>query len=151
MTKVPSTDTTNTTLLTQLWNDSVRTVCSIRSGKWWFLQVKKDVSTIASQGDYAIPANLRKIVDVFVTVGTTVYTPMPVYSPEAWNNILSMQLGTSDVPNFYFVQDNKISIQPIPSSSDNTITFRGRKTVPDLTVADLTSSTVTTATTGSTR
>ena len=150
MTKVPSADTTTTTLLTQLWNDSVRTVCSIRSGKWWFLQVKKDVATVAGQQDYAVPANLRKIVDIYTTVGTTVYTPMPVYSPEAWNNILSAQLGQSDVPNFYFVQDNKISIQPIPSSTAGTITFRGRKTVPDLTIADVTSSTVVTATTGST-
>ena len=151
MTKVPSTDTTTTTLLSQLWNDSVRTVCSIRSGKWWFLQDKVQVQTVASQGDYAIPARIRKIVDIYVTVGTTVYVPLPVYSPEMWNNILSAQLGDSDVPMFYFVNsNNSISIQPKPSSNTGIIHFRGRKDVADLTIADVTNLTVTTATTDST-
>ena len=149
MSKVPATDTTNTSLLTQLWNDSVRTVCSIRSGKWWFLQTTKDVATVASQQGYSIPASIRKLIDIYVTVGTTVYRPIPVYSPEAWNNVLAMELGSSDVPQFYFVQGNEILIAPTPSSTAGTITFRGRKNVSDLTVADLTSSTVTTATNGS--
>lgn len=150
MTKVPSTDTTTTTLLKQLWNDSVRTVCSIRSGKWWFLQTVTTIATVASQQGYSIPAGVRKIVDIYVSVGSTVYTPQPVYSPEAWNRILSAQLGESDVPQFYFVQDNKILIAPTPSSTAGTITVRGRRGVNDLTVADLTTSTVTTATNGST-
>ena len=150
MTKVPSTDTTNTTLLTQFWNDSVRTVCSIRSGKWWFLQTTKDIATIASTQSYPIPAGIRKIIDVYVTVGTTVYTPKPIYSPEAWNIILASQLGESDVPQFYFIQDNKILLAPSSASTAGTITVRGRKNIPDLTVADLTSSTVTTATNGTT-
>ena len=150
MSKVPTTDTTTTTLLTQLWNDSVRTVCSIRSGKWWFLHTTKDVATVASQQGYAIPAGIRKIIDLYVTVGTTVYRPVPIYSPEAWNNILAAELGSSDVPQYYFVQDNKVLIAPTPSSTAGTITFRGRKNVGDLTVADLTTSTVTTITNGGT-
>lgn len=135
MTKVPSADTTTTTLLTDLWNDSVKTVCSIRSGKWWFLQTTTDVATVASQQGYAIPAGVRKIIDIYVTVGTTVYRPQPVYSPEAWNAILSAQLGESDVASFYFVQGNKVLIAPTPASI-NTITFRGRRNVSDLTVTD---------------
>jgi hypothetical protein len=136
MTKVPSSDTTNTTLLKQFWNDSVRTVCSLRSGKWWFLQTTTDIATIASTGSYAIPALVRKIIDVYVTVGTTVYTPTPIYSPEAWNRILSAELGDSDVPQFYFIQGNKIHIEPKPSSTAGTITVRGRKNVADATVDD---------------
>jgi len=136
MSKVPSTDATNTQLLQDLWNDSVKTICSIRSGKWWFLQTTTDIATVSSQQGYSIPAGIRKIIDVYVTVGTTVYTPEPVYSPEAWNGVLSAQLGESDVPRFYFVQDNKILIEPTPSSTAGTITVRGRKGVPDLTVDD---------------
>ncbi len=148
MTKVPTTDTTTTTLLTQLWNDSVRTVCSIRSGKWWFLQTTKTIATAASTQSYGIPAGIRKIIDIYVTVGTQVYVPRPIYSPEAWNVILASNLGESDIPLFYFVQDNKILIAPTPASTDGTITVRGRINLPDLTVADLTTSTVTTATNG---
>jgi hypothetical protein len=136
MSKVPSSDTTNTTLLTQLWNDSVKTICSIRSGKWWFLQTLTTIATVASQQGYAIPARVRKIIDVYVTVGATVYTPRPVYSPEAWNRVLAAQLGESDVPRFYFIQDNKILIAPTPSSTAGTISVRGRKSIPDYTVDD---------------
>jgi len=150
MTKVPTTDTTTTTLLTQLWNDSVRTVCNIRSGKWWFLQSTTDVDTVDGHQGYAIPAGIRKIIDIYVTVGTTVYTPIPVYSPEKWNNILSMQLSESDVPQFYFVEGNKVLIEPTPATDGYAITFRGRKNVKDLTVADLTTPTVTTIANGGT-
>lgn len=150
MTKVPSSDTTNTTLLTQLWNDSVRTVCSMRSGKWWFLQKLTTIATVASQQAYAIPAGIRKIIDIYVTVGTMVYRPTPIYSPEAWNRILSAQLGESDVPLYVFVQGNKFLLAPTPSSTAGTITVRGRKGVSDLTVADLTSLTVTSITNGET-
>jgi hypothetical protein len=136
MTKVPSADTTTTTLLTQLWNDSVKAICSIRSGRWWFLQKTKDVSTTASTGSYPIPAGIRKIIDIYVTVGTTIYRPQPVYSPEAWNAILSAELGDSDVAQFYFVQGNKVHIEPKPATTSNTITFRGRKSIPDITVDD---------------
>jgi len=93
---------------------------------------------------------VRKIIDIYVTVGTTVYTPIPVFSPEAWNAVLAAQLGSSDRPQYVFVQGNKIVLQPTPSSTAGTITIRGRKNVTDLTVADLTTSTVTTATAGST-
>jgi len=136
MSKVPSSDTTNTQLLQDFWNDSVKTICSIRSGKWWFLHKTTDVAYVASQQGYSIPAGIRKLIDIFVTVGTTVYTPQPVYSPEAWNRVLAMQLGESDVPRFYFIQDNKVLIEPTPASTAGTITFRGRKNIQDLTVAD---------------
>lgn len=150
MTKVPAADTTTTTLLTSLWNDSVKTVCSIRSGKWWFLQTVTDVDTVDGQQSYAIPAGIRKLIDIYVTVGTTIYTPIPVYSPEIWNTILAMELGESDVPQYYFVQDNKVLIAPTPATDGYTITFRGRKSIKDLTVADLTTSTVTTIANGGT-
>ena len=219
MTKVPAGDTTTTTLLTDLWNDSIKTICSIRSGKWWFLQTTTDIATEPSQQGYATPAGVRKLVDIFVTVGTAIYRPQPIYSPEAWNAILSAKLGESDVPQFYFVQGNKVLIEPIPASNSlsydaqsgdftvgltitggtsgataviesdddsgttgtlslssitglfvnnetitdgssgsattngvlaNVITFRGRKNVPDLTVADLTTPTITSITNGTT-
>jgi len=138
MTKVPSTDTTTTALLTQLWNDSVRTVCSIRSGKWHFLMTEKTLATVASQSAYAIPASLRKMVNVTVTVGTTKYLPQPVFSPEAWNAILAANLGESDTPRFYFIQNGKIHFAPTPATDGNTITIVGRKNIPDLVTADAT-------------
>jgi len=136
MTKVPAADTTTTTLLTDLWNDSVKTICSIRSGKWWFLHTKKTAVTVADQQGYSIPAGIRKLIDIYVTVGTTIYRPQPIYSPEAWNAILASDLGSADTASFYFVEDNKVLIEPKPASTAGTITFRGRKSVGDLTFDD---------------
>lgn len=136
MSKVPSADTTNTTFLTQLWNDSVRTFCSIRGGKWRFLETTTNVATVASQQGYAVPARTRKIIDLYITVGNIIYTPTPVYDPEAWNLILASRLASSDVPLFYYVQGNQVLIAPAPATSSNTITIRGRLNIRDLSIAD---------------
>lgn len=149
MTKVPTSDTVQKNLLTQWWNDSVRTVCSIRSGKWWFLQTIRTIATVVNSGTYPIPSEIRKIIDIYVTVGSTVYRPIPVFSPEKWNDILASQLGSSDVPQFYFIQGNQIMIEPKSSSTTGIINVRGRKSIPDLTVDDISSITVVTATNGS--
>ena len=138
LSKVPSSDTTNTTLLTQLWNDSIRTVCNIRGGKWKFLESITSISTVASQQGYYIPARVRKIIDLYITVGTTKYLPTPLYNPEQWNLALATNMATSDVPLYYYVQDNQILIFPTPATSSNTITLRGRAIVNELNVADAT-------------
>ena len=147
MSKVLAADTTNTALLAQLWNDSVRAMCSIRGGKLRFLEDTKDIATVASQRAYDVPARFRKIIDLYVTVGTTVYRPTPIYNPEEWNDILAMNLGESDVPMFYYVRGRKFDMAPIPASTDGTITVRGRLTIADQSVADA-SVTVTALTNG---
>jgi hypothetical protein len=114
------------------------------------LQKITDIPTIANVGTYPIPAGVRGIIDIYTTVGTTTYIPIPIFSPEAWNVILASNLGASDVPQFSFIQGRNILIQPVPSSTAGTIHVRGRKNIPDLTIADLTSQTVVTATTDST-
>lgn len=149
MTKVPATDTTTTTLLAQLWNDSVKALCNIRGGKLRFLEDTKNITTIASTSTYPVPARFRKVIDIYVTVGTTVYRPTPIYDPEMWNRILAANLGTSDTPLYYYVHGRKFDIQPASSSTAGTITVRGRLAVPDQNVADQ-SVTVTDVATGGT-
>lgn len=136
LSKVPSTDTTNTALLTQLWNDSIRTVCNIRGGRWKFLESTTSVSTVADQQGYYIPARVRKIINLYITVGTIKYLPTPVFNPEEWNLILATNMDSSDVPMYYYVQDNQVLIYPSPATSSNTITIRGRRMINDLNVAD---------------
>lgn len=150
LSKVPSSDTTNTALLTQLWNDSVRTVCNLRGGKWKFLESTTSVSTVADQQAYYIPARVRKIIDLYITVGTTKYLPTPIYDPETWNLILATNLASSDVPMYYYVQNNQVLIYPAPATSSNTITIRGRQTVRDSLIADYTTGTIVSVANGGT-
>lgn len=145
-----NTQTANLTLGDQLINDSIRTVCNIRGGRWWFLEKLKTLSTVADQQPYQIPGTIRKVIDVFITVGTQIYPTQVVYDDATWVNILSANLGSSDVPQFVYQQGTQLLFSPYPASSGNTITIRGRIGNPDLTVADLTSSTVTSIANGGT-
>jgi len=154
MTKTPDTDTANIALLTQYWNDSIRTICSINGGKWWFLEIQKDVNTVANQGYIIVPNEIRKVEDVRQTngsgTGAVIYLLRMIFDSQKWNQILSMKLGTSDVPWFCYREQSKLYIQPIPSTSSLPVTIRGRRNIRDLSIADVTSVTVTTATQGST-
>ena len=138
MAKVPSTDSTNTALLTTFLNDSIRTMCNIRGGKWWFMETTATLATVASQSSYVIPARIRKLMGLTVTVGTTVYTPTPVFDKGLWDQILASEMAESDTPMYYYRQGNNVLIQPASASTAGTITFRGRKNVADMSVADAT-------------
>lgn len=131
-------------------NDSIRTVCNIRGGKWWFLEETKNLATVASQNYVIIPQGFRKVMDLTITVGSTVYTPTPVFDNNAWNTIIASDLGESDVPSFIYQVGNKIFIAPTPATTGSTVTIRGRKEVVDLTIPDVTTSTVTDIANGTT-
>lgn len=143
-------ETANLTLGDQLINDSIRTVCNIRGGRWWFLERVKTLSTVASQQAYQIPGTLRKVIDVTVTVGTQLYPTTVIYDDTTWNQILAANLGESDVPQFVYQQGTQLLFSPYPASNGNTISIRGRIGNPDLTIADLTTPTVTSIANGAT-
>lgn len=131
-------------------NDSIRTVYNLRGGKWWFLEGTKDVATIANQREYQVPNGFRKIMDLYVSVGSTIYLPEPVYDPDRWNLILAYRIGASDTPMFYFRRGNKVAFAPIPASTGSLITFRGRLQPSDLSIADYTTGSVVSITSGAT-
>lgn len=142
--------TANLTLGDTYINESIRTICALNSGNWWFLEDTKDIATVASQASYDIPAKFSRLIDAYITVGTTIYMPEYVASYERWKLVLAYNLGTSDVPSFFYVNKGNISFQPIPASNSNTITVRGRLGINDMNVADYTTGTIVTATNGST-
>jgi len=131
-------------------NDSIRTIATKRTGKWTWLEATKTVATVASQTQYQIPNPIRKVVSLTITVSTMPYTPTPIYDPNAWNRILESRLGSSDVPLFYYIYDGKVDIQPIPATNGNTITFRGRINLKDLSIADYTTGTIVSIANGAT-
>lgn len=145
MATVPSTDTTNIDLLMQFWMDSVRTMCNLRGGKWWFLETTETCLTNTSV-DVQIPATIRKLMSVTVTVGTTVYTPTPVHDVGMWNRLLAANLGTSDKPMYWYRQGDALLFAPGPSTNTATVTMRGRLNIPDLIVSDYTTGTITSVT-----
>jgi hypothetical protein len=99
-----------------------------------------DISTIGVQG-YPIPATVSKIKNDTITVGQLVYTPAPVQSIQEWTNLNALPY-TSDIPAYFYIYNNVVNFWPIPSSSGNIITFNYKARVPDLSIADYTTGTL---------
>jgi hypothetical protein len=139
----------NLTLGDILINDSIRTVYSLRP--WAFLEKVETISTVASQQSYEIPNSLKEsLTDVYITVGTQIYSPKPIISEIDWKIILESSLGNSDQPCFWYRQDSKVYFSPTPATAGNTITFRGRNKAKDLSISDYTTGTIVTVTNGTT-
>lgn len=148
-------ETANETLGATLINDSIRTICNLQGGKLRFLEATKDMTTVASQESYQIPNGFRKLIDMYIYSGSgsssdTIYMPEMVFDPTKWKLIKAYRLGESDVPYFTYVENQKFFIQPIPSTTGNLITLRGRLQVRDLSIADYTTGTIVSVANGGT-
>lgn len=139
---------TNQTVGAQFINESIRTICNLQGGKLRFLEATKDMETVADQEGYQTPNGFRKIIDMYITLDSevadrpTIYMPEMVFDPTKWKLIKAYRLGTNDVPYFTYVENQKFYIQPIPATTGNTITIRGRLQTVDLTIADYTTGTI---------
>jgi hypothetical protein len=140
--------TTNLTLGDQLINDGYRKVLGYKD--WPFLY-KTDATmvTTASTQFKEMPNDVGRLITVTVTVGSTVYHPKEAPSQAFWDR-LNYSTYTSDVPEYYLVRNGQLGIWPTPASSSNVITFYHKRLVKDLSIADITSSTVTSISNGGT-
>lgn len=116
---------------------------------WPFLQTTSTASTVASTQSYVLPGNIARLVSVYIQVGTYKYVPTEVVSFDDWNRLNNPTGVLSDNVSYYFIQDSTIQFWPTPASSSNTITYEYLQAVKDISVADYTTGTITTATTGS--
>lgn len=98
------------------------------------------IATVGVQ-DYTIPANISKIINDKINVGQLSYQPTPIMSRAEWD-IINFLPYTSDIPNYYFIYNGKLSIFPIPSTTGNIITFNFKSRVPDLNFADYSTGTL---------
>lgn len=98
------------------------------------------ISTVGVQS-YPIPPQVSKIKNDTVTVGQLVYTPAPVQSIQEWTMLNALPY-TSDIPNYFYLYNNQVNFWPIPSTSGNIITFNYKARVPDLSIADYSTGTL---------
>ncbi len=92
------------------------------------------ITTVGVQ-DYNIPANCSKIKNDTITIGQIKFQPTFVSSRQEWDMITTLPY-TSDIPNYCFIYNGKLSIFPIPSTTGNIITFNYKTRVPEMTFAD---------------
>lgn len=136
----------NLTLGDKFINDSIRTICNLQGGRLRFLEAVKEMTTVATQEEYQIPNNFRKLMSILVwseaTTAGVPYTPEMIFDPAMWNRVKQMKLGDGDVPYYTYVENKKFAIQPIPSTTGNLIQLRGRLQTRDLSIADYTTGTI---------
>lgn len=102
------------------------------------------ITTLGVQ-DYNIPGDISKIKNNTISVGQLKYQPTPVMSRQEWDTINFLPY-TSDIPNYFFIYNGKLSIFPIPSTTGNVVTFNYKNRVPDFSFADYTTGTISGAT-----
>ena len=142
-----NTSTTNLSHGDELINDEYRHLCSM--GDFGFLHRTRTQSTIAGTQFQSFPYDVDVVESVSVTVSTKRYTPELIHTREEWDD-LNLTSYTSDIPIKAFVFNGQLGIWPTPASNGNTITINAKIRVIDLSIADITSSTITTLTNGST-
>jgi hypothetical protein len=144
----------NLTLGEKFINDSIRTVCNLQGGRLRFLEAVKEMTTVATQEEYQIPNNFRKLMSILVwseaTTAGVPYTPEMIFDPAMWNRVKQMKLGDGDVPYYTYIEAKKYAIQPTPSTSGNLIQLRGRLQTRDLSIADYTTGTIVSVANGGT-
>jgi hypothetical protein len=110
-------------------------------------QTSASISCVGVQS-YPLGANVSKIKNDTITIGQLVYTPAPVQSIGEWTQLNALPY-TSNIPCYFFVYNNQLNFWPIPSSTGNIITIYCQINVPDMTYADYTTGTISSATVGS--
>jgi hypothetical protein len=134
--------TANLDLGTILMNECRRQILNAR--RWKFLEKSKTLSTVASQQAYDLPSDLEWLTGLTVTISTQKYRPIQVNSREEWDRLNQSTTPTSDIPEYFFVNNTTLEFYPTPSSStSNAITFKYGRKQKDLSIADYTAGTIT--------
>ena len=129
-------------------NNSYRRILGMKA--WWFLETSATATTVASQQAYDLPYDFDKLISLYVTVSSSRYTPTQITDRATWDRLNQSTSVTSDIPEYYFIQNDTVEFYPTPSSAGNAITFFYKKRVVDLEIADYTTGTITTLTNGGT-
>lgn len=120
-------------------NDSLRYLTT----KYYFNERSYTVpgGTVAQTQFYNLPPQVKKVINVTVTIGSVVWQPKECPSRQYWDS-LNVITFYQDFPSFFFIFNGQLGIYPIPSSSSNTITINYKTRIRDLTMSDSTAGTI---------
>lgn len=95
---------------------------------------------------YPFPPNYAKLKDLTITVGSLKWTLDEVKTREEWDKLNTFPYYAS-IPSQFFIypggdKGGQVGIYPIPSSTGNVITYNYKFRVPDLSIADYSTGTL---------
>lgn len=123
----------NITWATQMINDSLRLLIQ----KYYFNERTYTTSTIAQQQFYNLPPQVKKLINLTVTIGSVKWQPEECPSRQYWDALNTITFY-QDFPRFFFVFNGQVGIFPIPSTTGSTITMNYKIRPVDLSMADVT-------------
>ena len=124
-------------------NNCVHKILSLSD--WNFNKSYKDYTTAASQKEFEKPYNAAKVSDVYVYTGGVWYVPKEIKTDALWKKINYVAI-TSDVPSYWFVNNEtgNIELYPTHNTAGDTVRVKFTKRIRDMSVADYITGTLTT-------
>jgi hypothetical protein len=93
--------------------------------------------TIAQTQFYNLPPQVKKLINVTVTIGSVLWQPKECPSKVYWDYLNSINFF-QDYPSYFFVWNGQVGIFPIPASNNNVMTLNYKTRILDLSMADVT-------------
>lgn len=110
--------------------------------KFYFNERSYTTTTTTNQF-YNLPPQVKKLINVTVLIGSTLWQPKECPSREYWDYLNTITFN-QDYPSFFFVFNGQVGLWPVPSSAGNTITMNYKIRLADLSMQDVTSTTAST-------
>lgn len=121
----------------EMVNDSIRYLVQ----KYYFNERSYTTSTVAQTQFYNLPPQVKKLINLTVTIGSVLWQPKECPSRQYWDALNTITFY-QDFPSFFFIFNGQVGIFPIPSSAGSTITMNYKIRPVDLSMADVTGSTI---------
>jgi hypothetical protein len=139
-----NTVTANETFGKDNLNGSQRKALAAFGGKWPFLEKVTNLTSVASQEQYELPVDCRRVMNFEMQQSSTVrHHPKIIEDPAFWDRLKRQGSIESDVTQFVYQKTpGTISLWPIPATSSLTMQVRFRRRVKDMVQADYTTGTV---------
>jgi hypothetical protein len=100
----------------------------------------RTATTVASTQYYSYPPGIISLDSISITIGSFKYTLSPIYDQTLWNQLNTMTIQPTAIPQFYFPRKDDFGIWPIPSDAW-TINYTTFDRDRNLSVADYTTGT----------
>lgn len=104
----------------------------------------RDITTTTSD-IYVLPENFIRLINIYVTIGTTRYVAEEVFDEDMWQLLKRRTSGsTSNYMTHVFVRQKTFEVYPTPSTASNTMHMTYEALSKDMINADYTTGTITT-------
>lgn len=115
----------------------------------FYTSVNTTALSVGGVQTYQLPPDYSKLKTGTLTIGNLKWTPREILTRMEWDD-LNVFPYYADIPNSYYIYNNQFNLWPIPSTTGNIITFNYKRRIPDLSIADYTTGTVSVSVGGTT-